>query len=93
MNASRRIIVDFIHQSAESTQFLNRRQSIAVPSQSGTNKENATRVAKLKRAQSIGGPMDARKGSNIGADGLSPRRRKRRSMVSIYLILIYHQGT
>ncbi|KAF8741495.1 Spc7 kinetochore protein, partial [Rhizoctonia solani] len=64
------------------------RQSIAVPS--GTNKENGTRVAKMKRTHSIGGPMDAYKGANIGADGLSPRRRKRRSMVPRKSILKMH---
>lgn len=68
---------------------MNRRQSIAVPS--GTNKENGTRVARIKRAQSIGGPMDIRKGSSIGADGLSPRRRKRRSMVSTRYTLPSHK--
>lgn len=59
---------------------MNRRQSIAVP-QAGTNKENTLKSVKIKRAQSIGGPVDVRK-STLGADGLSPRRRKRRSMVS-----------
>ncbi|KAH7344476.1 Spc7 kinetochore protein-domain-containing protein [Rhizoctonia solani] len=69
---------------------MQRRQSIAVPSHSGTNKENGTRVAKLKRTHSIGGPMDAHKGGNLGADGLSPRRRKRRSMVPRKSILKMH---
>ncbi|CAE6487027.1 unnamed protein product, partial [Rhizoctonia solani] len=68
---------------------MHRRQSIAVPS-SGTNKENGSRVAKIKRTHSIGGPMDAHKGGNIGADGLSPRRRKRRSMVPRKSILKMH---
>ena len=63
---------------------MNRRQSIAVP-QAGTNKENTLKSVKVKRAQSIGGPVDVRKG-NLGADGLSPRRRKRRSMVSALLV-------
>ncbi|KDN49499.1 hypothetical protein RSAG8_02201, partial [Rhizoctonia solani AG-8 WAC10335] len=67
-----------------------RRQSIAVPSHSGTNKENGSRVAKFKRTHSIGGPMDAHKGGSIGADGLSPRRRKRRSMVPRKSILKMH---
>ncbi|CCO27224.1 hypothetical protein BN14_01260 [Rhizoctonia solani AG-1 IB] len=67
---------------------MHRRQSIAVAS--GTNKENGTRVAKMKRTHSIGGPMDAYKGTNIGADGLSPRRRKRRSMVPRKSILKMH---
>ncbi|KAG9127757.1 hypothetical protein FRC07_010045 [Ceratobasidium sp. 392] len=67
---------------------MNRRQSIAVPSQS-SNKENNGKVAKIKRAQSIGGPIDSRK-SNIGADGLSPRGRKRRSMVPRKSILKSH---
>ncbi|CAE6456637.1 unnamed protein product [Rhizoctonia solani] len=66
---------------------MHRRQSIAVPS--GTNKENGSRVAKMKRTHSIGGPMDAYK-ANIGADGLSPRRRKRRSMVPRKSILKMH---
>ncbi|KAG8763854.1 hypothetical protein FRC11_011002 [Ceratobasidium sp. 423] len=69
---------------------MNRRQSIAVPSHSGTNKENGSRVAKIKRTHSIGGPMDAYKGGTIGADGLSPRRRKRRSMVPRKSILKMH---
>ncbi|KAG9096208.1 hypothetical protein FRC06_008915, partial [Ceratobasidium sp. 370] len=67
---------------------MNRRQSIAVTSQAG-NKENTGKVARIKRAQSIGGPIDSRK-SNIGADGLSPRRRKRRSMVPRKSILKLH---
>ncbi|QRV91548.1 kinetochore protein spc7 [Ceratobasidium sp. AG-Ba] len=66
---------------------MNRRQSLAVPSSS--NKENSGKAAKIKRAQSIGGPIDAFK-SNIGADGLSPRRRKRRSMVPRKSILKSH---
>ncbi|CAE6513082.1 unnamed protein product [Rhizoctonia solani] len=68
---------------------MHRRQSIAVPSHSGTNKENGSRVAKFKRTHSIGGPIDALKG-NIGADGLSPRRRKRRSMAPRKSILKMH---
>ena len=69
---------------------MNRRQSIAVP-QAGTNKENTLKSVKIKRAQSIGGPIDVRK-NNLGADGLSPRRRKRRSMVST-LLLKFKQNT
>ncbi|KAG8680662.1 hypothetical protein FRC08_016119, partial [Ceratobasidium sp. 394] len=67
---------------------MNRRQSIAVTSQAD-NKENTGKLARIKRAQSIGGPIDSRK-SNIGADGLSPRRRKRRSMVPRKSILKMH---
>ncbi|KAG8743949.1 hypothetical protein FRC10_011135 [Ceratobasidium sp. 414] len=67
---------------------MNRRQSIAVTSQAG-GKENTGKAARIKRAQSIGGPIDSRK-SNIGADGLSPRRRKRRSMVPRKSILKMH---
>ncbi|ELU43234.1 Spc7 domain-containing protein [Rhizoctonia solani AG-1 IA] len=76
--ATERLLISTISAGRLSTSItpltMHRRQSIAVPS--GTNKENGSRVAKMKRTHSIGGPMDAYKGANIGADGLSPRRRK-----------------